>query len=167
METEPASSEGFRSDFCLLDNPNLEYEFRYLYLGKNDFSGEAYFDSIQKLLTGKSAQENGLQFVGKIDSFNKLLKIYSRYAGMGLFFTTVALLTGNKSISIPISYIPGHSYGCPDEDVVPSCDLIGKYWKYKMFYCLFIYFSYFRKPWIKSGLRVDPIGKSFIVFSTS
>lgn len=115
------------SDSCESDlSTAVSYDIRYIYFGKNEYSVPVYFDTIKRMLVGSKAVTVGEAFNGKIDSDNPYKRIFSRYAGMGLFFVTILRATENDSL-IPISYVPSVSYGCPgpvNEEI--HCDLIGE-----------------------------------------
>lgn len=125
VSTVFAPSQGLKNEDCGSRNSSLTYEFRFVYFGKNEYSPVVYFDTIRKLIVARSALEYGEAFVGKIDPQHEYRRLFCRYAGMGLFFVVILRDTGNESY-VPISYVPGVSYGCPGPVLGEiHCDLIG------------------------------------------
>lgn len=112
---------------CKSPLSSADYEFRYIYFGKNEYSARLYFDSIKRLLVATKAVQVGDVFSGKINAENTFSRVFARYAGMGLFFVAILRDTGNETF-VPISYVPSASYGCPGPVTgTVHCDLIGKY----------------------------------------
>lgn len=115
------------SDSCESDlSTAVAYDIRFVYSGKNEYSVQVYFDTIKRMLVGSNAITVGEAFNGKIDSNRPYQRMFSRYAGMGLFFVVILRAAENDSF-IPISYVPSVSYGCPgpvNEEI--HCDLIGE-----------------------------------------
>lgn len=102
------------------------YEIRYIYLGKNEYSPSLYFDTLKGLLVANRTTSVGEKFPNKVDAENPFTRLFSRYAGMGLFVIVIMRDTSNESF-VPISYVPSVSYGCPGSFLGQiHCDLIGK-----------------------------------------
>lgn len=114
---------------CAADNSTLTYEFRYVYFGKNEYSPDIYFGTIKRFLLAGKALDFGERFNGKIDPQQPNRRLFSRYAGMGLFFVVILRDSRNDTL-IPISYVPSASYGCPRPVLFDDihCDLIGEQW---------------------------------------
>lgn len=121
-------AKGLQEEKCGSENSSVSYELRFIYFGKNEYSPVVYFDTIQKLMVAAKAQDVGQAFEGKVDLERMNRRLFSRYAGMGLFFAVILRDTSDESY-VPISYVPSVSYGCPGPGPVLGehrCDLIGR-----------------------------------------
>lgn len=129
-------ARGLADDDCGSGNSSSSYEFRFIYFGKNEYSPDVYFDTITKFLVAEKALEYGEAFEGKIDPQHENRRLFSRYAGMGLFFVAILRDTSNDSYT-PISYVTSVSYGCPGTVLSDEihCDLIGECIYFSHFFC--------------------------------
>uniref|UniRef100_A0A1B0GHL9 TM7S3/TM198-like domain-containing protein n=1 Tax=Lutzomyia longipalpis TaxID=7200 RepID=A0A1B0GHL9_LUTLO len=116
VETPPAGSGVPHLDNTTCTTENFLYEFRYLYLTKQDFSKAL----VLRYATHIDAMESGY-LVTKVPEYN-LHQYYAKNTGMGIFFVT--LVMDGYGENVTTAYIPGHSYGCPQQQLFRDCHVI-------------------------------------------
>uniref|UniRef100_A0A1B0D900 Uncharacterized protein n=1 Tax=Phlebotomus papatasi TaxID=29031 RepID=A0A1B0D900_PHLPP len=120
VETPPAGSGAPRLGNTTCGTENFLYEFRYMYLAKQDFSRRSYFDTLRTLMVPRTAIESGY-LVSKMPEYN-LHQLYARYTAMGLFFVTLVMDGFGENVTT--SYVPSHSYGCSQQQLTKDCHII-------------------------------------------
>ncbi|XP_059614377.1 transmembrane 7 superfamily member 3-like [Phlebotomus argentipes] len=120
VETPPAGSGVPRLDNMTCGTENFLYEFRYMYLARQDFSQRSYFDSLRALMVPRTIVELG-NLVTKVPEYN-LHQLYARYTSMGMFFTT--LVMDGLGENITTAYVPAHSYGCSEQLTIHDCHIV-------------------------------------------
>lgn len=108
---------------CGSSTNQLLYDVRYVYMGKTEPLAGEYFETITKLLAEDTSLNVSSSLNGVRDPDRPYQRMFSRYAGMRIFFVVV-LRDSKSNATIPINYVPSSTSGCPVSEVF-QCELIG------------------------------------------
>lgn len=101
---------------CALDM--VSYDVYRLYIPEKDFSAEAYFLSIQSMLTPNDIISYGS--VSPVPTYGSIMRrLYSLYAGTGSVYVVLA-----HSLSGSSAYVPAVTYGCSAIYFTDSCSVL-------------------------------------------
>ncbi|KYN01348.1 Transmembrane 7 superfamily member 3 [Cyphomyrmex costatus] len=118
VDTQPASilfSNG--SSISCEKNP-VQHKMYRLYLPRQDFTPDTYFDVITRMLTVQDIVQNGDEIpAGALTS--SMRRIYSAYTGTGSVYATVATYENYSS-----AYVPILTYACSPLLYPKSCKVL-------------------------------------------
>ncbi|XP_011700842.1 PREDICTED: transmembrane 7 superfamily member 3-like [Wasmannia auropunctata] len=117
VDTEPASILGPDGSPIPCEK-SVQHKMYRLYLPRQDFTPDTYFDAIASMLTAQDIARNGDEIpVGALT--DSMRRVYSAYAGTGSVYAAVATYENYSS-----AYVPIFTYACSPLLHPESCQVL-------------------------------------------
>ncbi|KAG5316654.1 TM7S3 protein, partial [Acromyrmex insinuator] len=118
VDTQPASILFSNGSSISCEKSPIQHRMYRLYLPRQDFTSDTYFDAITRMLTVQDIVRNGDEIpAGTLTS--SMRRIYSAYTGTGSVYATVAIYENYSS-----AYIPIFTYACSPLLYPESCKVL-------------------------------------------
>lgn len=115
VDTQPSSAPATNNSPYLCEKSLVQHKMYRLYLPRQDFTPETYFDAIASMLLARDIVQNA----DEVPSMSPMRHIYSAYPGTGSVYAAVATY-GNYSSA----YVPSFTYACSPELYPESCQML-------------------------------------------
>ncbi|XP_029669870.1 transmembrane 7 superfamily member 3-like [Formica exsecta] len=117
VDTQPASMLGDNGLPTLCETNPVQHKMYRLYLPRQDFTPDTYFEAITSMLTTQDIIQNGDEIPPILTS--AMRRIYSAYTGTGSIYAAIAI-HGNYSSA----YIPIFTYACSPLLYPETCQVL-------------------------------------------
>ncbi|XP_018359253.1 PREDICTED: transmembrane 7 superfamily member 3-like [Trachymyrmex cornetzi] len=118
VDTQPASILFSNGSSISCEKSPIQHKMYRLYLPRQDFTSDTYFDAITRMLTVQDIVQNGDEIpAGTLTS--SMRRIYSAYTGTGSVYAMVAIYENYSS-----AYVPIFTYACSPLLYPESCKVL-------------------------------------------
>ncbi|XP_050449282.1 transmembrane 7 superfamily member 3-like [Cataglyphis hispanica] len=117
VDTQPASILAGNGLPTLCETNPVQHKMYRLYLPRQDFTPDTYFEAIASMLTTQDIVQNGDEIPPTLTS--PMRRIYSAYTGTGSVYAAIAI-NGNYSSA----YIPIFTYACSPLLYPETCQVL-------------------------------------------
>ncbi|XP_011166812.2 transmembrane 7 superfamily member 3 [Solenopsis invicta] len=118
VDTQPASILAPNGSSVPCEKSSLQYKMYRLYLPRQDFTLDTYFNAIASMLTAQDIARNGDEIPAGSHTSN-MRRIYSAFTGTGSVYAAVATYRNYSS-----AYIPIFTYACNPLLYPESCQVL-------------------------------------------
>ncbi|KAL6256994.1 hypothetical protein P5V15_011930 [Pogonomyrmex californicus] len=118
VDAQPASVLASNGSPIPCEKDLVQHKMYRLYLPKQDFTPETYFDAIANMLTTQNISRNGDEIPAST-FMSSMRRIYSAYIGTGFVYVTIATYKNYSS-----AYVPIFTYACNPLLYPESCQVL-------------------------------------------